>query len=739
MERKENLINLYLLMLLPGGLAAVIWAISGFPFLKVDLGLIALSIATVFLSSFLRIELPRNNIHLTISDALIILSMLIYGGEVAVLLAVFETAFTSFNVRRKGVPIKTRTIFINTLIAAIVVWVAALYVRSMIGTDGLRGLELADFVGLLSSIALLMFFANTICVSPFLAIKSQKSLVQIWKDYCLDALVMYLIGALVAGLMVRALDQTNVYLFAGLIAFFGLIYWTYRRIVHDVKKTSAEAQYAEQQRAEQAEYHVTELEHYVAELERSGIALRESREKFRHAAYHDELTGLPNRTQFLEVLNSMIEQARQRPDIKFAVFFLDLNRFKTLNESLGHSVGDQLIVDVGKRLSEMKREGDLVGRFSGDEFAILLTGIRWPAEATNFAEDVAAKLAEPFTLEGRQVFTSASIGIAFWHPKYEMADELTRDSDIAMYYAKEKQKSFVVFDHEMHDRAVSLLELETDLRFAVERNEFELYYQPIVNLDDARLEGFEALVRWNHPRRGLVAPSEFIELAESTGLIIPMTVQILRSACRQLAEWQRSSPVNRSLMMSVNISVKHFTDPGLVQQILAILNETGVDPAQLKLEITEGAVMENAENAISMLNSIKATGVKLSIDDFGTGYSSLSYLHRFPIDTLKIDRSFVSSMEEGTENGEIVRTIIALAKALKLNVVAEGIESVHQFRRLRILGCQFGQGYLFSRPLTVSDVETLLIDRFRWRNILHSEDFGVIAERGDYEPLFTTQ
>jgi EAL domain-containing protein (putative c-di-GMP-specific phosphodiesterase class I) len=339
-------------------------------------------------------------------------------------------------------------------------------------------------------------------------------------------------------------------------------------------------------------------------------------------------------------------------------------------------------------------------------------------EATAFAERLSTRVAEPYTLDGRQVFTNVKIGIAYGSSKYIEAEDILRDADIAMYYAKDNNENHVIFDQKMHIRAMTRLQLETDLRFAIERNEFELYYQPIIGLDTASLIGFEALVRWNHPQRGLVPPNEFIPISESTGLIVPMTVKILHSACSQVAAWQRTWPSDKPLSVAVNLSGKHFAQPNLVDQINDVLATTGIDPSSLKLELTESAVMENAETAIRMLKEIKKTGVQISIDDFGTGYSSLSYLHRFPIDLLKVDRSFVSAMESNSENGEIVRTVIALAKALNLKVVAEGIESIHQFHQLRILGCEYGQGYLFAKPLPVADIEKLLDDKTRWQNIL---------------------
>jgi EAL domain-containing protein (putative c-di-GMP-specific phosphodiesterase class I) len=338
-------------------------------------------------------------------------------------------------------------------------------------------------------------------------------------------------------------------------------------------------------------------------------------------------------------------------------------------------------------------------------------------------------------LNERQVFTSVSIGIAFGSPNYTEADEMLRDADIAMYYAKESLETCAVFDQNMHAEAVSLLQLETDLRMAIERGEIELYYQPIIDLGDTKLVGLEALVRWVHPKFGLVPPSNFIPVAEATGLIVPLTLEILRSACRQMVEWQSRFRDDAPMFVSVNLSGKHFGHADLVSQIKDILEETGLEPCFLKLEITESAVMENAERAIEMLRQIREIGVQLCIDDFGTGHSSLSYLHRFPIDTLKVDRSFVCTMEDGSENGEIVRTVIALAKILKLNVVAEGIESIHQFHQLRILGCEYGQGFLFSRPLPVGDIEKMLSDKFNWENILPMPAFGSIEQNKEFSRL----
>ncbi len=724
MLSKDKAINILIAIVSPIAVGILIWSIWSTPLERINSGVITLAALTIFCSCYLRIQLPRAKIHLTISDGLLILCMLLFGGEIAVMLAMVETALASVQIRRKGVAISLRTGWANVCFAAISVFIASTAVSWIFGPYEivLARRDFTSFVWLLAALALSLFVVNSVLVAAYSSLKKERPFWRVWTENLFDAVVMYLTGAIVAGIVYSALEQVNIFLIAAVIGFFGVIYLTFRRFIEDVKVTVEKAKQSERERAEQAEKHVNDLEHYVAELERSSEALQESHENFRHAAYHDSLTGLPNRNYFLDTLKGLLQRCRENSETNFAVLFLDLRSFKTINDSLGHSMGDRLIRNVAKRLSSLVREDDLVGRFSGDKFGIILTDLLSKDEATGFADRLAKRLSEPYTLDGRQVFTSAKIGIAYGNSKYPEAEDILRDADIAMYYAKDNEENYVIFDQRMHIRAVTRLQLETDLRFAIERSEFELYYQPIIALDTASLVGFEALVRWNHPQRGLVPPNEFIPVSENTGLIVPMTVQILHSACSQIVKWQEASRLSTPLSVAVNLSGKHFGHPALVEQINTVIAETGIDASSLKLELTESAVMENAETAILMLKEIKKTGVQISIDDFGTGYSSLSYLHRFPIDLLKVDRSFVSAMEENSENGEIVRTVIALAKALNLKVVAEGIESIHQFHQLKILGCEFGQGYLFSKPLPVADIERLLADTSRWQNILPAAD-----------------
>ena len=430
-----------------------------------------------------------------------------------------------------------------------------------------------------------------------------------------------------------------------------------------------------------------------------------------HDAFHDTLTGLPNRALFTDRLKLTLARGKRLGAHQFAVLFLDLDRFKVINDSLGHMIGDQLLVGIARRLEACLRPGDTVARLGGDEFTILLEDIDDVKEAVAVARRVGKELSLPFNLGGHEVFTTVSTGIAPSTTGYERPEDVLRDADTAMYRAKSLGKSrHEVFDKVMHAHAVSLLQLETDLRRALDRQEFSVHYQPIVALGTGHVEGFEALLRWRHPEHGLIPPVKFIPVAEETGLIIPIGMWALQEACRQMREWQEQFPQPRPLFISVNLSARQFSNPDLIEQIRQALRTTGLDPRSLKLEITESVVMDDIEQAIEMLNHLRALGVESSIDDFGTGYSSLSYLHRFSSSTLKVDRSFVSRMADHNENIEIVRTILLLARNLGMKVIAEGVETEDQLAQLRALSCDYGQGYLFSKPANATNVTKLLSD-----------------------------
>jgi PAS domain S-box-containing protein len=443
---------------------------------------------------------------------------------------------------------------------------------------------------------------------------------------------------------------------------------------------------------------------------------KRAEEMLAHNAFHDGLTNLPNRALFLDRLQHALTLSKRNSNYKFAVLLIDIDEFKIINDSLGHSAGDELLIQVGHRLKESVRRADTVSRprvsgdpdapanddtlarLGGDEFAILLDDIGDPIEAVRVAERVQADLATPFLVSQQEVVISASIGIAASNSPHTEAEEVLRDADIAMYRAKRAGKARCeVSDPAMHASAVKRLSLETDLRKALEQEEFRVYYQPIVSLQTGKITGFEALARWQRPD-GILSPIDFIAVAEEIGVIIPMNRQLLREACRQLRSWQSEFPSTPPLTMSVNMTSREFAQPDLASDILRSIEQSGVDPSCLHLEIIETIAMGDAEKSGHVLANLKALGVGLSIDDFGTGYSSLSRLRRIPVDTLKIDRAFIFNMDCDRENREIVRAIIVLAHTLGLKVVAEGTETEEHVNLLKQFNCEMAQGYFFSRP-----------------------------------------
>ena len=443
---------------------------------------------------------------------------------------------------------------------------------------------------------------------------------------------------------------------------------------------------------------------------------KQAEARLEHSALYDALTGLPNRLLFSERLDRTLARGNRHPDQTFAVLFLDIDRFKKVNDSLGHLIGDRLLIEAARRFSNCLRPGDTVARLGGDEFAVLLDDLGSIDDVHQVAERIHAELETPFQLDGHEAFVTVSMGIALSQGEGASAEELLRSADTAMYRAKGAGRGrHQIFEATMHARAVKLLEMETDLWRALERDELRLHYQPIISLESGSIVGMEALVRWQHPQRGLVSPADFIPLAEESGLIVPIGWWVLEEACRQAQAWQAEFG---PLWMSVNLSPKQLSQADMLERVKGAIERSGFDANQLKLEITESVIMENTESAAQMLREIQALGVRFSMDDFGTGYSSLSYLHRFPLDTIKVDRSFVSRMESGSEPGardhEIVNTIISMARGLKLEVVAEGVETAAQLQILRELKCGYAQGYFISKPQESAPLEALFKSALRW-------------------------
>ena len=427
-------------------------------------------------------------------------------------------------------------------------------------------------------------------------------------------------------------------------------------------------------------------------------------------AFCDLLTQLPNRALLTKCLQEAMSQQQANPENQFAVLYLDCDRFKIVNDSLGHQAGDELLIAISHRLKSVLRQEDLLARIGGDEFVVLLTNLAEPHAATQVAERILNSFISSIRLRERDVFISFSIGIVLEHSTYCDTEELLRDADTAMYQAKASGKDqYQIFESSMYQTVCHRLQLETDLRKAIQHNEFVLHYQPIVELETETIVGVEALIRWHHPTKGLISPDQFVPIAEETGFILKLGRWALKEACHQLCYWQRQQIVNSSFSISVNVSAYQFAQPDFIKQIDEILEETQLDPQCLKLEVTETVIIQNLASAADVICRLHERLIQLSIDDFGTGYSSLSYLHSFPVDNLKIDQSFIHRLHQEKTNLGLLTAIVQIAKTMEMDLIAEGIETSEQLIQLKLLGCQFGQGYLFSKPVPPEEIANLFL------------------------------
>jgi diguanylate cyclase (GGDEF)-like protein len=676
---------------------AAVCALSAYnlPTARVDLYLLLLTSLALTLGARVAVRLPRINTNITVDDTFIFLTLLLYGGETAVILAAASGCCSAFRVSKKPRII----LFAGAALACSVFTLARLLNWAFGDLTTLVHRDSQTIVLSIGLMGLLQYFLHTSLVAVANALKDDKLIWHMWSQNFLWISVTYFIGAGAAGLIATIIGTVGFYALLVTIPICAIVYFSYNKYLEEVRESARQAELAERARAELAEKHVRSLE--------------EAKEHFRHAAFHDALTQLPNRAMFTELLAAEIETSKYRRDRQFAVLFLDLDRFKTINDSLGHTYGDLLLVTLAERLEQCLRPVDSLARFGGDEFAILLNNVEGSGEAVRVAERIQQAIARPFNLDGHSAFTSASIGIAMSSAGYKEPADILRDADTAMYRAKENGKArYEMFDQSMHARAVSRLRLEADLRLALDQRQFCVFYQPIVSIETGSLAGFEALIRWEHPERGLVSPEEFIPLAEETGLIVPMGAWVLEEACRQMHQWRGLN--SRRLKLGVNLSSRQVAQPGLTDHVIQILEKTGFDPRCLNLEITESVIMENDAIAVEFFKKLRSLGIRLSTDDFGTGYSSLSCLHRFPVHYLKIDRSFVNQIQQEGEKVEIVRTIATLAHNLGMEVVAEGIETAAQLSQLRALNCEYGQGYYFSRPLDKERTEALILGAEPW-------------------------
>ena len=702
--------SIYMWLVIAAGTVSVLFAAFTLPVGIIDGYFLLLTLITAVLGSRIAIRIPQISGNITLEDTFVFIALLLYGGEAAVMIGALAGICSALRISRK-----VRTVAFGSAALACSVTATAMVLKLIFGsTTNLMNSGTSAAIIALCLMGMVQYVVHTGIGSIASSLKLNEPLWRMWTRNFLWISISYFAGAAGAGFIVSSIGTARFWAFLICIPIIIIVYFSYDRYMREVRASARHAEEAERaraelehQRAEQAERHVQELNNYIGEQERISRVLEETKEHFRHAAFHDSLTGLPNRAMFTELLKAEIESAQRRDDM-FAVLFLDLDRFKNINDSLGHTHGDLLLVAFAERLERTLRPVDTLARFGGDEFAILIGGMTDATDAVRVAQRIQDELSQPFVLDKNSAFATASIGIALSSSGYDRPEDILRDADIAMYRAKENGKArYELFDSGMHARAVSRLQLESDLRQAIEQKEFCVYYQPIVSLQTGRLAGFEALVRWNHPRRGLVSPADFIPVAEETGLIVPIGQWVLNEACAHVRQWQIDSPSHRNLSLSVNLSARQVAQPDLLDQIKEALDASKLNPHCLKLEITESVVMENAEAAALMFKQLRSLGVQLSIDDFGTGYSSLSYLHRFPLNYLKIDRSFVMRLTTDNDNA-IVRTISTLAHNLGMGVIAEGIETEEQNQQLKMLGCEYGQGYLFSRPVDNTAVKNLL-------------------------------
>jgi diguanylate cyclase (GGDEF)-like protein len=721
---RKQLPAIYMWAVIAAGAASCVYAGISLPVGRIDIYFWLLTVVTAIIGSRIAIRIPKININITVDDTFVFIALLLYGRDAAVLLAAMAGVCSGLRISKK-----VRTVAFGGAALACAILVTGSALRAAFGPATQLFQHGASFaITGLCLMGLVQYLVHTGLGSIASALKANESVWYMWSRNFLWISISYFAGAAAAGFIVSSVGTARFWAFLVAIPIIIIVYFSYDRYMREVKASARQAEEAERaraesehERAEQAERHVQELNNYIVEQERISRVLEETKDHFRHAAFHDSLTGLPNRGMFTELLKAEIESSKRSTDHLFAVLFLDLDRFKNVNDSLGHTYGDLLLVAFAERLERTLRPVDTLARFGGDEFAILLSGITDTTDAVRVAERIHAELSLPFDLDRSSAFATASIGIALSSSGYDRPDDILRDADIAMYRAKENGKArYEMFDHDMHARAVTRLQLESDLRQAVELKQFTVYYQPIMALETGRLAGFEALVRWNHPRHGVVAPADFIPAAEETGLIVPIGQWVLEEACKKVREWQVTSPGHRNLSLSVNLAARQISQPDLTDRIKAALEESKLHPHSLKLELTESVVMENAEAAAQTFKQLRSLGVQLSIDDFGTGYSSLSYLHRFPLNYLKIDRSFVMRMTRDNDNA-IVKTISTLAHNLGMEVIAEGIETEEQYQQLKSLGCEFGQGYLFSRPVDDEGALNLLTKDFQRETAMEIE------------------
>jgi len=705
------------------GVGALAFAIIEFDRANITPLLAALLLFAVVITPRASIPLPGTDIALTFGDACIYLAFLFYGGPTAILVACIETTGNCIYLYRRGFTFAPLMIPFNIALN-IVSFTGAYLIWTILPSTRLVALTFGSAQHLIVTLGIIAVLHFVLASSLVSFIRARTRLLDAYRSWRRDfasRAMMHIVGAGLAALVYMLATYGDI--LTAVISCFGIgiVYFSYRRSVTELKQAMREVEAVQHEKAEteralrkEAEVHAAELAVSLESQERANLALRKSEQDFQHAALHDALTGLANRKLFGEKLMSRIAKYRRDNSAVFHVLFLDLSRFKNINDSLGHTIGDKVLSIAARRFLRLVTPSDTVARIGGDEFAIVLKGPSTAAKAKKVAQRIHNSISQPFSLSGNRISVTVNIGIAPADMEYTMPEEVLRDADIAMNFAKSQREGVAVFTKDLRTRFLERVRLEMDLSHAIDRGELSMHYQPLVRLTDGKLLGFESLLRWNHSEFGNIPPARFIPIAEDSGLIIPITKWILRETTDQMAEWRKISPETRDLVVSVNISGKHLSSEDLVYDIEYALERSKLSPDGLKLEITESTAMDNPEFTLKLLKELKRLGVLLSLDDFGTGYSSLSILHKLPFDTIKIDRSFVSGVGPNGEDSEILQTIVSLAKNLRMKVIAEGIETHSQLSVLQHLGCDYGQGYLLAKPMNAAKAEAALYEGRNW-------------------------
>jgi diguanylate cyclase (GGDEF)-like protein/PAS domain S-box-containing protein len=813
---RRPLAKWYMLAIATLGGLCVVYSIVTFPVHKLDLNLAILTVLTLAVGTRITLPIPQFKSHISVSDTVIFLTLILYGGEAAIILAAIEAFISARRFCNEQITVlfNAGTLAVSTTVVVLLLSAYGLY-----GEPQLHGHVgyVASFLTALSVMAVTQFLVNTTLAAGHDALKGGLHIWDTWKTKYVLTFPTYLVGSMGAGALVKLIDLGGFAVMFAAVPVVIFVFLAYRMYLRNVEMSIGQAEQARE---------------YAQAMKERTAALRESEERFRrafdhapigiaivsplgkwlktnralsrilgyspkefkemtfhqimfdddlgktliklnevqtgalegceleqryrhkngstvwiswsastagnagetganfifqlqdisekkiaeaklqHEASHDSLTGLPNRAHFMKRLDAALHRFRSEPKYRVSVLFIDLDRFKVVNDSLGHFVGDELLVAIAGRLNASMRPPDMVARLGGDEFVVLVEGRYYAEKITRIAERIQKKIGSPFKLEGHEVFTTASIGILNVSEQHLTSEDVIRDADTAMYQAKRSGKArHETFDDAMREAVRETHELETDLRRAIQNGDLKVHYQPIYSLIDDSLYALEALARWEHPRLGTVSPERFVPLVEEIGLMDDLGDHIMRTACKEFGTMRRENPDLKDVKLSINISSKQFGEEGILGRIESILAETRFPSKRLKLEITETVFFEDHERASNVLGRLRSMGIETDIDDFGTGYSNLGYLVRLPISTLKIDKSFVMPMTENPANREVIRTVISLADNLGFRVVAEGIESEHQRDILRSLGCDYGQGYFYSRPLSITALDEFLNER----------------------------